>query len=159
MNDLLQKPIRLAMLVLVLSVPAAFAQQTTPAPTHSATSSPVSGTPAIKKVLAACAAAAEELAASRELIAALEDERKALAERLATEQKATALLTEINSSRKAEADALRSAITARDDAIHSRDAVIASQEKLIAELKKHRSSVWRRIGDVLAGAAIFAIVK
>jgi len=53
-------------------------------------------------LIAACSAAGDELKASRELIDALEKENVALISRLATEKQTTALLTELNETRKTE---------------------------------------------------------
>jgi septal ring factor EnvC (AmiA/AmiB activator) len=110
-------------------------------------------------LLAACAAAAEELAAGRELIDTLEKENEALRSRLDTEKELTALLTELNATRKSEADALRVTVAAKSDALEAKDAVIASQDKLIKALEKKKSSPWRRLGDVLIGAAVIAVLK
>jgi len=69
------------------------------------------------------------------------------------------LLTELNETRKSETDALRTAVAAKSEALTAKDAVIATQDKLIETLKRKKSSPWKRIGDVLIGATIFAILK
>lgn len=115
--------------------------------------------PEVRNIIAACAAAVDELAASRELVDALEKENEALRSRLETEKQLTELLTELNNTRKSEADALRAAVTAKSDALDAKDAVIASQDKLIKALEKKKSSPWRRLGDVLIGAAVIAVMK
>jgi len=104
-------------------------------------------------------ATAVELEKSRVLIAALESENTALKERRETEKRTAEILTELVGTHKSEAEALRSAVAAKNETIAAKDAVIASQEKLIEALKKKKSSPWRRLGDVLIGAAVFAILK
>lgn len=69
------------------------------------------------------------------------------------------LLTELNETRKSETEALRTALAAKNEALTAKDAVITSQDKLIEILKRKKSSPWKRIGDVLIGAAIFAILR
>ena len=117
-------------------------------------------------VLLATAAAAQqnaetkpsELELSQRLIAALERENAALKQRLDTEKTSNALLTELNETRKSEAESLRQTIAAKNEALAAKDAVIAAQDTLIASLKQKKTSVWKRIGDiaigVIAGAAI-----
>jgi len=102
----------------------------------------------------ACAAAVGELSASRELIDALDAENKALKQRLETEKQTTALLGELNETRKSETEALRAALTAKNEALTAKDAVIASQDKLIETLKQKKSSPWKRLGDVLIGIGV-----
>jgi len=104
-------------------------------------------------------ATAVELEKTRSLAAALEDENRALKERLETEKRLTVLASELNETRKKESEALRSTVAAKNETIASKDAVIASQDKLIEALKKNKSSPWRRIGDVLIGAAVFAVLR
>ena len=104
-------------------------------------------------------AAVEELAASRVLIDALESENAALKTRLGTEKQLTVVLTELNETRKSEADALRATVAAKNETIAAKDAVIAQQDKLVEALKGKKTSPWRRIGDLLIGAAIFAVLK
>ncbi len=101
----------------------------------------------------------DELKASRVLIEALENENRAVKERFETEKRATSILTELNDTRKSEADALRITVAAKNETITAKDAVIASQDKLINVLKAKKPSPWRRLGDVLIGAAVFAILK
>ena len=79
--------------------------------------------------------------------------------RLETEKQTTALLTELNETRKSESDALRETVAAKNEAIVAKDAVIASQDTLIEALKKKKSSPWKRLGDVLIGAALYAVLK
>ena len=110
-------------------------------------------------MIAACSAAVDELKASRVLIDSLESENAALRDRLETEKKATALLAELNETRKAESEALRAAVAAKNETIAAKDAVITAQDKLIATLKTKKSSPWRRLGDVLIGAAVFAVLR
>jgi len=68
-------------------------------------------------------------------------------------------MQELIDTRRQEADALRTAVNAKNETITAKDAVIDSQTKLIEALKKKRASPWRRLGDVLIGAAVFAIFK
>jgi len=117
------------------------------------------GSPRSDAVNAACNAAADELKASRVLIDALDTENAALKSRLATEKQITGLLTELNNTRRAENDALRAAITAKNETIAAKDSAIASQDKLIDALKRKRPSPWRRLGDILIGAATIAILR
>ncbi len=110
-------------------------------------------------VLNACAATADDLAATQKLADALDAENDALRQRLATEQRTTALLTELNETRRSENAALQTAIAAKNETITAKDAVIAGQDKLIGELRSKRHSPWRRIGDILIGFAAAAILK
>jgi len=109
--------------------------------------------------LSACSAAADELNASRVLIDALDAENAALKSRLATEQQLSSLLTELNDTRRAENDALRTTVAAKNETIAAKDAAIASRDKLIEALKRKRPSPWRRLGDILIGAAAIAVLK
>lgn len=104
-------------------------------------------------------AAAVELERTRVLVATLESENNALKDRLDTEKRAAAIFTELNETRKGESEALKAAIMAKNETIAAKDAVIASQDKLIEALKAKKSSPWRRLGDVLIGATVFAILK
>ena len=107
----------------------------------------------------ASAAAANELKQNRRLVNALEQENKMLGERLSAESRLTSVLRELNETRKSEADALRLTLAAKNEAIAAKDAVISRQDQLIRDLKKKRSSPWKRIGDVLLGVAILAVIK
>lgn len=147
----------LILLAAMSTVPEAFAQSTPP-PTSSVKSSPNSVTDA-NRAVRACMAVAVELEKSRVLIDALETEKRVVTERLDTERKSTALLTELAVTRKSESDALRTAIDAKNETIAAKDNVIAEQDKLNASLRAKRPSLLRRIGDILAGAAIVAIFK
>jgi len=104
-------------------------------------------------------AVAVELEKTRVLADALETEKRVAVERLDTERRTTALLTELAATQRSEADALRAAIQAKNETIAAKDNVIAAQEKLTASLKAKRPSLLRRIGDMLAGAAAVAIFK
>ena len=110
-------------------------------------------------LISACAAAVEELKATQGLVEALETENAALKRQLDTTRQSIDLLTELNETRKSETASLRETVAAKNEAIAAKDAVIASQDKLIAELKKKKSSPWKRLGDVLIGAAIIAVLK
>ena len=111
------------------------------------------------QLVRACFAAVDELKASRELIDQLEQANTVLKTRLETEKQATALLTELNATHKSQTEALRAALAAKNEALSAKDTVIADQDKLIEALKRKRTSPWRRLGDILLGAAIFAVVK
>ena len=169
----------LPVLALMLSVHAVFAQS--PAPqTNSASGLQKSGTgvgsPHVSKgstssralpygratdtdVISACAAAVEDLRATRGLAEALERENTALIARLEIERQSVGLLTELNETRRSETEALRGTVAAKNEAIAAKDALITSQEKLIEALKKKKSSPWKRLGDVLIGAAVIAVLK
>ena len=103
--------------------------------------------------------AIEELNASRRLIGLLEQENALLKDRLETEGRSTSLLTELNETRRAEGDALRNVVAAKNETIFAKDAVIANQEKLIELLKAKKSSPWKRLGDVLIGVAAGALIR
>jgi len=109
--------------------------------------------------LSACSAAADELRASRILIDALETENAALRARLATEKRANELLAELNETRRAENDALKTTVAAKNETMAAKDTAIAAQDKLIATLKTKKRSVWARIADILLGAGVIAILK
>ena len=107
----------------------------------------------------ACAAAVSELDASRRLIDLLERENTLLKDRLETETRTTAILSELNASRKSESDALKTALAAKTETLAAKDEVIASQQKLIDSLKAKRSSPWKRFGDILIGVAAGALLR
>lgn len=104
-------------------------------------------------------AAAIELERSRELIAVLGEENALLRERLETGKRLSLVLAELTETQKQESAALRSALAAKDETIASKNNVIAAQDKLAAELRTRRPSTWRRLGDILIGAAAIAILK
>jgi uncharacterized protein YicC (UPF0701 family) len=110
-------------------------------------------------LIGACAATADELAKTRTLVDALEHENQAVKERLDTEKRLTETMQDLIETRRQESDALRTALSAKNEAIAAKDAVIDSQARSIETLKKKRASPWRRLGDVLIGAAVFAIFK
>jgi hypothetical protein len=156
MNKLKYALVTAAVLVLMSSVHAVHGQSTR-AETNSAQSSRSSGTDA--RVFAACSAAADELKASRELTAAQDVEIGGLKEALNSERRTSALLEELDRTRKSEAEALRNAIAAKDEAIRTRDSLIATQDKLITALKNKKQSILRRVGDVLLGATVIAVIR
>jgi len=135
--------------------------QSTRTRTNSADGSQKSATAASveRGVIAACAAAAEELAASRDAIAELERENSALGARLADEKKLNALLSELNETRRKEADALRQTVAAKNETIAAKDAAIRAQDELIAKLRTKRSSPWKRLGDILIGVGAAVLLK
>ena len=104
-------------------------------------------------------ATAVEFEKTRVLITALESENKLVNGRLTTEKQTTTILTELNETRKSEAAALSTAIAAKNETIAAKDAVIASQDKLVAALKTKKPTPWQRFGDILIGAAVFAVLK
>ena len=115
--------------------------------------------PPVEVIINACAAAADELRASRPLIDAFGDENDLLKQRLEAEKRTSGFLAELNETRKRENEALRAAIAAKNETIMAKNAVIDKQEKLVETLKAKKQSPWKRIADVLIGAAIFAILK
>lgn len=157
MKNLNYIPAAAILLAAMLSVPVASGQSTQP-PAGSAKSSPSSDMDA-NRAVNACMAVAVELEKTRILADALETEKRVVTERLETERKTTALLTELAVTRRSEAEALVKAIEAKNETIAAKDVVIAAQEKLTASLKAKRPSLLRRIGDILAGAAAVAIFK
>jgi chromosome segregation ATPase len=112
-----------------------------------------------EKLVSACNAVADELRASRILIDALETENSALRSRLETERSATRLLNELNDTRRAESEALKATVTAKNETIAAKDSAIAEQDKLIGSLKTKKRSVWSRIADIAIGAAIGTVIK
>ena len=113
----------------------------------------------VDNILSACNAAADELRASRILIDALETENTALRSRLENEKRANELLIELNETRRVENEALKSAVTAKNETIAAKDAAITAQQKLIEHLKPKNRSPWARIADILLGAGVIAILK
>ncbi len=107
----------------------------------------------------ACAAAVEELAVTRKLAEVLDRENTALRERLDTAKKTEALLNELDTTRRSENDALRAALSAKNETIAAKDKAIEKQDAVIAELKRKRSSPLKRLGDILIGVAVTAILK
>ncbi len=93
------------------------------------------------------------------LVAELEAENALLGGRLETEKNASIILGELKETRKHEAEALRSAIDAKNETIAAKDSVIAAQDKLAASLKRKKASPWSRIGGVLIGAAAVLILR
>ena len=179
MRKLKRSAVMLAVLVGVLSGHAVYAQSTQ-ASKSSAESSPSSGTrveggaasgdlvgtvpekrsfSARQDLVSACNAAVEELKASRRLMGLLEQENALLKDRLETERRSISLLAELNETRRAEGDALRNVVAAKNETIFAKDAVIANQEKLIESLKAKKSSPWKRLGDVLIGVAAGGLIR
>jgi hypothetical protein len=112
-----------------------------------------------RSLINSCAAAAEELQKTRRLADALEKENRLLAERLETAGRSIALLKELNETRKSEAESLRTALAAKNEAIAAKDTVIAAQNELVQALKNRKTSPWKRLGDVLLGIGIIAVLK
>lgn len=116
-------------------------------------------TPKGVTLTAACNAAADELRASRILVEALENENVALRSRLDTERRANELLVELNETRRAENEALKATVAAKNETINAKDAAIAAQQKLIEHLKPKKRSTWARVADILLGAGVIAVLK
>jgi hypothetical protein len=110
-------------------------------------------------VIGACAAAAEELGEARKLVEALEKENGALNRRLETEKRTSALLADLGETRQTESDALQKALAAKNETITAKDETIRMQAALIENLKKKKTSPLKRLGDILLGAAVIAILK
>lgn len=107
----------------------------------------------------ACAAAAEELAVSRKLIDALERQNRAFSERLETARQTEMLLKELSETRRAENEALRATVSAKNETLAAKNAALAKQDELIAELRRRKSSPWKRIGDILIGVAVSSLLR
>lgn len=107
----------------------------------------------------ACAAAAEDLKATRVLAEALESENRLLKTRLEIEKQTASLLVELNETRKSETAALRAAVAAKNETIAAKDVVIASQEKLITTLNTKKTSPWKRFLDVLVGVGVGVVLR
>lgn len=145
------------MFAMLAAMSSVLAAQDRPQQTNnsSATNSPPSATAAKRNgVITACANAVAELKATRTLVDSLDEENKQLRERLATERQMTAILSELNTTRRSENDALRNAIAAKDETIVAKNSAIDAQAKLIENLKRKRTSILGRIGGVIAGAAV-----
>src|SRR5215203_3735705 len=105
--------------------PAASAQSRPEAPPNSAKNSPTSAIPASKidALNAACNAAADDLLATRQLVDSLESENALLKTRLETEKQTTALLLELNETRRTETESLRLTVSAKNETIAAKDSV------------------------------------
>ena len=113
----------------------------------------------LQDLINSCAAAVEDLAKTRILAEALERENGLLRERLETEKRTSAVLLELNETRKAEAVSLRETVAAKNEALSAKDQVIAAQDKLIETLKKKKTSPLKRLGDVLIGVGLLAVFR
>ncbi len=166
MKKLKNCPKILRLLATAFAVLALFAQSKAQVP-NSVPSSPNSGTRAASEkkefsqrdLIDACAAAAEELAKTRQLASAFEEENRTLVERLEIAKRSSAIQKELNETRKSETEALKAAVAAKNETIATKDAVIGKQEDLVRELKNKKTSPWKRLGDVLLGVAVFAVLK
>ena len=154
MRKLKRSVLMLALLVGILNGHGVFGQST-----QLSKSSAESSQGSDIRAISACNAAAVELKALRRLIGLLEQENALLKGRLETEKDSTARLTELNEARRAEGDALRNLVAAKNETLIAKDTVIANQEKLIESLKAKKSSPWKRLGDVLIGVAAGAVLK
>lgn len=122
-------------------------------------SSQASATRADAGLREACLSAAADLDATRRLVEALTAENAALAERLDAEKLAFTELSRLADVRGSQAEALKLSAAAAERVIAAKDAEIAARDKLIDSLRKKRASPWRRLGDILIGAAAVAVLK
>jgi CRISPR/Cas system-associated endonuclease Cas3-HD len=113
----------------------------------------------VKDIISACSAAAEELAAARNLIEALEAEKLALAERLETEKQISKLLNMIAEGEKKRAIALEETIAMQKELSAANKRLIEKQGEEIIRLQKKKSTLLKRLGDFLIGAAAALILK
>jgi len=113
----------------------------------------------IQKLINSCAATAEDLAKSRVLVDVLEKENGLIKERLETEKRTSAVLLELNDTRKAENASLRETVAAKNETIAAMSAVIAAQDKLVETLKKKKTSPLKRLADVLVGIGLMAVFR
>jgi hypothetical protein len=113
----------------------------------------------VQSLINSCAAAVEDLAKTRILAEALERENGLLKERLETEKRTSAVLLELNETRKSESASLRETVAAKNEALVAKDQVISAQDKLIETLKARKSSPLKRLGDVLIGVAVAAVLR
>ena len=161
MNNFKRLIAPLALLAAMSLTLAAHAQSRPEAPPSSAKSSPPSAIPAGKgdALTSACNAAADDLLATRQLVDSLESENALLKSRLEAEKQTTALLLELNETRRSETEALRLTVSAKNETIAAKDAVIASQDKLIETLNRKKSSPWKRVLDVLIGVGVGVVLR
>ena len=80
-------------------------------------------------------------------------------ERIETARRTETLLNQLNEARRSENEALRAAVSAKNETIAAKDAVLSKQDELIAELKRLKSSPWKRLGDILIGVAVTSLLK
>ena len=73
------------------------------------------------ELINACAAAVDELAATRRLAGALDRENAALRDRIETASRMEAVLKDLNESRRSETEALRSALAAKNETIAAKE--------------------------------------
>ena len=127
--------------------------------------SPASATRADKppdsasQIVNACAAAADELQRTRVLVTALENENSAFRQRLDIAVRTETVLNELIETRRSETEALKNTLAAKNETIAAKNAALARQDEFIVELKRRKSSPWKRLGDVLIGVAAAAILK
>ena len=107
----------------------------------------------------ACAAAADELRQVRALVTALEKENSALRQRLDVAVRTETILVELNGARQSEAEALRLTVAAKNETIAAKDAALARQDDLVEQLRRRKTSPWKRLGDVLVGIGVAAILR
>ena len=148
-------------MLVAMSIALVLCAQSKAQPPSSANGSPTSVTRASEdaNLVNSCAAAVEELSATRKLVTALENENALLRERLQTAAATEAILIELKETREKENTALHTAIAAKNETITAKDAAIKKQDEIVAELKRRRSSVWKRVGDILIGVAVSSILK
>jgi len=133
-------------------------------PPSSAQNSPpsairVSNTESEAAAVNACSAAADELQQVRELVTALEKENSALRQRLEVAVRTETILVELNGARQSETEALRLTVAAKNETIAAKDAALARQDDLVEQLRRRKTSPWKRLGDVLVGIGVAAILR
>src|SRR5688500_15024709 len=133
-------------------------------PPSSAQNSPpsairVSNTESEAAAVNACSAAADELRQVRALVTALEKENSALRQRLEVAVRTETILVELNGARQSEAEALRLTVAAKNETIAAKDAALARQDELVEQLRRRKTSPWKRLGDVLVGIGVAAILR
>jgi len=95
----------------------------------------------------------------RELVTALEKENSALRQRLEVAVRTETILVELNGARQSEAEALRLTVAAKNETIAAKDAALARQDELVEQLRRRKTSPWKRLGDVLVGIGVAAILR
>jgi hypothetical protein len=95
----------------------------------------------------------------RALVTALEKENGALRQRLDVAIRTETILNELNETRRSETEALKVTVAAKNETIAAKDAAITRQDEMAAELRRRKTSPWKRIGDVLIGIGVSAILR
>ena len=95
----------------------------------------------------------------RAFVTALEKENAALRQRLDVAIRTETILNELNETRRSETEALKVTVAAKNETIAAKDAAITRQDEMAAELRRRKTSPWKRIGDVLIGIGVSAILR